>query len=1068
MTPRAAKTVLSISSIRRLETATPVPFVGRTDELATLTRAVTGPEVRTVTVIRGPAGAGKTRLADELASTLAQTLAVTSVSCQPGDRAIALTARAERYMGILPGDLATHLNQHPALLVFDDLHLLADSEAERLITPLVEACEHGRLLLVTRDMPPLRRDVSPLVIDLGGISIDAAQSMWAHLEACYGAAASDACERAYQRTRGLPLALRRAYAEAIYGARPWADDRLSHDAQMSRDVLAVLGRPASPAAVSALLRDIDDSGDSDDDNDSDHGDASAASAGLAELAARQLVDVLACGRYRLHSALRFDTRDAIPAPRRRPLERAAAGRIATSTANNDGRDISLGVLDPVDRLCAEIGHLCAAEAWDEALHCLQARYVSVLERGGSGEIEGLLARLAPSPAAPPKRPEQRALLATISWHIARRRGDINRALALDPGTDPVATAALRYRAGSPSGARQLLEDAAAAPRPQAAQAVSLAPAQTATEARARTAALLSEIHLASGDIDAAEHTAVSAFERDHALVSDQARAELHLALAAVEVHRGRLDAARAALARAAGAGRIDAALRARVEARQAACMIGEGRLRDAADYLDRAEQSARAIDAVAVADEIRLYRSRLQLERGHSGCAVRDLGDLIERSRRRGDEFGALRAEIALAEVMLRRGERAQAAERARIARRTAVRIGLASLATRAACVAAAVDAADLHSDARDQLAALGGDPAACAETRARAAEHRARLSLALAEDTPNAEPNAEPNSTANTNLQDSAKSADAADDHLSAALVRAKRVATRDRGQGLELANRIAIAAARAERRGDLADALALAAQLELSAGTRARAKAAASRAIREGEQSGLWEPQVIGHLVSAGLAHADNRQALAVEHLRMAASISQQVGLTVLSMVAIEALSGADASAAPSDCDAARATLSPAAARAANRIAADLGLSAARPYVMLSASGQRTRIADTEPERLGLSERGLVIDRVRELMFRNGQQIANLRRRSLLKKLLYLFAAAPGQTFSKEDIVETVWGVEYHPLRHDAALFTNIMRARRLLGDDGAELIRVSDDGYRLVPPADFLYIEAAAEAQ
>ena len=56
---------------------------------------------------------------------------------------------------------------------------------------------------------------------------------------------------------------------------------------------------------------------------------------------------------------------------------------------------------------------------------------------------------------------------------------------------------------------------------------------------------------------------------------------------------------------------------------------------------------------------------------------------------------------------------------------------------------------------------------------------------------------------------------------------------------------------------------------------------------------------------------------------------------------------------------------------------------------------------------------------------------------------------------------IVQAVWNVEYHPLRHDAALFTNIMRIRRLLGEDGSEIIRVTEDGYRFVPPRDFVFV-------
>ena len=119
------------------------------------------------------------------------------------------------------------------------------------------------------------------------------------------------------------------------------------------------------------------------------------------------------------------------------------------------------------------------------------------------------------------------------------------------------------------------------------------------------------------------------------------------------------------------------------------------------------------------------------------------------------------------------------------------------------------------------------------------------------------------------------------------------------------------------------------------------------------------------------------------------------------------------------------------------------------------------RSDVADANPEILRLPARALAVDGVCEVIWRHGQELADLRRRSLLKRLLFLFASAPGKVFSKEAIVQAVWNVEYHPLRHDAALFTNIMRIRRLLGEDGSEIIRVTEDGYRFVPPRDFLFV-------
>jgi len=157
----------------------------------------------------------------------------------------------------------------------------------------------------------------------------------------------------------------------------------------------------------------------------------------------------------------------------------------------------------------------------------------------------------------------------------------------------------------------------------------------------------------------------------------------------------------------------------------------------------------------------------------------------------------------------------------------------------------------------------------------------------------------------------------------------------------------------------------------------------------------------------------------------------------------------------------------MSTTALEAATRLLADLGLTAVRPYRVVSAGGDESFVADASPDLLQLGERALAVDGVRETVYRGGKTSADLRRRSLLKRLLFLFARSPGRVFSKEEIVETVWNVEYHPLRHDAALFTNIMRIRRLLGEDGAELIRVSEDGYRFAPPRDYLFVEPVAEA-
>jgi DNA-binding response OmpR family regulator len=157
-----------------------------------------------------------------------------------------------------------------------------------------------------------------------------------------------------------------------------------------------------------------------------------------------------------------------------------------------------------------------------------------------------------------------------------------------------------------------------------------------------------------------------------------------------------------------------------------------------------------------------------------------------------------------------------------------------------------------------------------------------------------------------------------------------------------------------------------------------------------------------------------------------------------------------------------AAKATLTDAAIAAAERLLADLGLSPSCAYRLIAADGGVSYAAKMDASRLGLERKDLVVDGNGETVLRRGRRVADLRRRTLLKRLLFLFAGAPGRLFTKEEIVEKIWGVEYHPLHHDAALFTNVMRLRRLLGPGGPDLLRVGDGGYLLAPPPDFLFIE------
>jgi DNA-binding winged helix-turn-helix (wHTH) protein len=1042
--------------------AAPLPFVGRDEELTTLCQTMNGNNDRTVLVLRGPAGAGKSRLAHQLVSgtELLGDRAATTVVCEPGDHAVAVLARAERAMGVMPGDAMAVLQREPRLLVIDDLHHLTESEARQLLQTLVGNPRRphgpGRVLVISRDMPPLRRDVRPLVLDLGGLTPAAARELWDHLEATHGPTRQGACDSAMARTQCLPLALRRAYAEAAFGDDAWDLDALAPNLRRTLEALAVLGMAAGPEAVAALV--------------SENGARHAIEDNLAALVARQLVEALDDGRFQVHAVLRAAVLAVMDEPRRRRWTREAAAWVAEAAETYAGLGHSaLGLHDPADRMRAEVRFWLAAGDWTEAVRCLRARGLRVLERGGDGEVAGLVALVQEQ--LPEVAGRDGAALAALRFAIAVRRGEVARALSLDSEEDPVTSALLRYRAGRVGQAcrrlEAVLDGTAGAPAgalaDASADALAGAGAAHADEAdrRCRAAAQLAMIELALGDRDRAAHVVASAFARAHDEAGDDARALLSMSLAAVEAHAGRLDAAREALARAASAENVAPELMARVEARLALYMAQQGRLRSAEEALERALRAARAAGAISAADEIHLCQSQVVVRRGDAGRAAAELRGLTQALRRRGDEIGAANAEVELAWALLRQGELAGAAEAAVASRSAAERAGLRGLRARATLIEAAIDVAEMrYEPAHAALEALLTDAAADAETRAEAAQLLARVRAATGRDVEAAL------------VLASAMAEELRDDLVQDAIRTDAAVARGALADALINARIVAVRAERAGRRAELAESLALSARLCMRAGDHAGAAAAAARAEREARACGLHQSHALALLVLAGLARGEGRMEDAVTRARSAAEEAASAGLGLLHLVALEALQslhaaqGSDASSDREAMAAAAAMLPPAALEAGARLAADLGLSAECPYRVIAATGAATRLADASPERLRLGERGLVVDRVREIVLRNGEQIANLRRRSLLKRLMYLFAGAPGHTFSKEEIVQRVWKVEYHPLRHDAALFTNIMRMRRLLGEDGADIIRVSDDGYRFVPPQDFMYIEAAGE--
>lgn len=1046
---------------------TPLPFVGRERAVAALTRTL---EDDPVVVVRGPAGSGKSRLAERVA---AEALGghfddVIMVRCAPGDRISAVLARAERRSNRLPGSLARALRRERLLLVIDDVHRLTGTEAIYALDRLIPetGAAPGRVILLSRNEVASRRGSGIVAFELGGLDEAAARQLWHLLEDRYGPTPHGACDSALVRSRGLPLALHRAYACAAHGATTWNIAELTGVRRRVLDAMAVLGLSVPVSVVAVLASRALQHGDGDGDACAGRSAADGLSDlspdllndienALIDLVGHQLVEPSADGCFAVHESVRERVFHHMDGAVRSALERACAELLSQSPTVPIA-DGGLSGLGPVDQLREQVRHWIAAGDAARARACIVASQRDPMSmHTGGAEILALCEAVRASGGD--SDPELDAVQASI----VSRRGHIAQALELHElqsrrvrgeeagdgdGTgsglggalDRVEHAILRFRSGDVSGARRLAEPLMSSDVP---------------DERGAATALASEIALLSGDSAKAEALAAGTFTRDRSAISEPVRARLHLALAAVEDHAGRISAARAALSRAASAGRLDPGLAALIETRRSACLAREGRVSEAESALAAAEKIATTIDAIWVVDEIRRCRSLVAARRGDARVATELLRELIADRRQRGDEIGALRAEIDLATVLVRRGELVGAAELASVCSVSLTRRKLFGMAVEVRLVGALIDLAELRLNSADvELEGVLGDPAASAELRYQASvAHRiARAHAGDAVGTPG-----------NRKTLDEDLS-----DEIVLGQARARvALAQGDSQAALDALRRVAVRAERTGRSADLADAMALGARLLFARGDHPGALRAAQRAAREADACGLSSARAAALLVCASLAREEGRADAALEFVHEVADIAATAGLPIERLLAAEALDAITGVESPSTADvrnAAGATLSREGLEAASRILSDLGLTAVRPYRVVGAGGAESFVADANPDLLRMDQRSLAIDAVREVMVRSGEQIADLRRRSLLKRLLFLFAGAPGHIFSKEDIVQTVWQVEYHPLRHDAALFTNIMRIRRLLGEDGADLIRVSEDGYRFVPPKDYLYIE------
>ncbi|MEO8702820.1 MAG: winged helix-turn-helix domain-containing protein [Kofleriaceae bacterium] len=1028
----------------------PVPFVGRSDELATLKEHLS---VVPLVSLHGALGSGKTRLVSELAFSLGAA-SVISIDCHPGDRASALRSRAERALRCVPGMLSQTLAQTARVLVIDDIQHLRTDEATSLLAPLLLGqTALGRVVVVGRD--PLSAAVGSSIaeLELHGLDADAAGELWAALGETYGEA--QGFDAAFARTRGVPLGLRREFARVRFGAGAWDIATLDRPARSALEALAILRQAVAPAAIAALAPGVE------------------TEAALTSLLARQLADGVGDGRIIVHEVVRVDVLAQMDENEKCRLSSAAAELVASTGALSAGPrlawqagdDGAFGAMDQITRVREVVWHWLAAGDRDRAAHALLADRELAARSGGAGEFESLLDALGDRPRkrttgthrpADPNiqtgaielvsvlAPELTKALAALRIEIAVRGGRyteaFERANAAPGAISPLLHAELVLASGDVASARRALTGLLGTADPSD---------------RMRAVAMLAELELLAGAPDAAA-AHLSSIHPSAEAADPLARARLHMASARLDEYQGRVAAMRTALARAHGACKsvpvcLEASeLSAVIDARRAIGLAREGRLVEAATALDAADSAARDLDAVAVADEVLAARALVARRRGDSTTAAALLQELVRARRERGDELGALRAELDLAELAIVRGQPALAAELASAALASSVRRELGHLAARGVAVVAAIDLLELRLDAAlPRLEELHGQPTLDATSAATVAVLLA-TARALSGQRAGAVELAQ---------NAGAESRDELDRKLAGAEV---ALAAGDVGLALELARDTAVLAERSHRTIELASALVIVARLELARGDRGNARAAASRAAREAAAAGLIRARVHALLALSALARDDDDAASAVAYARDAAELAMTAGLPVERLVAhaaLDAISGHEAVADPSAPSA--ATMASTAIEGAARLLTDLGLTAQRPFRVIDAEGVPSDVADANPEVLRLSGRALAVDGVREVIWRHGQELADLRRRSLLKRLLFLFASAPGKVFSKEAIVQAVWNVEYHPLRHDAALFTNIMRIRRLLGEDGSEIIRVTEDGYRFVPPRDFLFV-------
>lgn len=242
----------------------------------------------------------------------------------------------------------------------------------------------------------------------------------------------------------------------------------------------------------------------------------------------------------------------------------------------------------------------------------------------------------------------------------------------------------------------------------------------------------------------------------------------------------------------------------------------------------------------------------------------------------------------------------------------------------------------------------------------------------------------------------------------------------------------------------------LSLGALLALTVGQHAEARQLATIGAKRAISGGHVRAHVISLLVLSAVTRASDERTAAIAYATDALMRAGDVGLDAEYVVAsylLESLSQATNAEPVNNGGVIQSWLMA------------LGITSRQRVRCIDARGAVQAWPDASETRMQVASRSLVVDATRNLLWLGGRSI-DLRRRALLKRLLYLLARSPAHGFTKEQLARDLWG-HYEPLQHDPALFTNIMRLRKLLADP--DMIQAQDGGYVFAPPADFLFVSA-----